>query len=219
MTGIISEEKYLYLPSSSSTAANTPAATEDKQFVFPASGLSRATSKISETSTDDKEKEKDELQSGQQTPVENYLPTLEYVPSQKVVLSKSKRILLGTVMMSTTFVAVSLMKKLPKNQCWLFPQSATLSSSLLCIPNSAKDLGITELQAQWVSHFLLSASKACRTNVLTDQFSLLIGQWLWSFGIWAIGWFVWEEVALFARYGCFLDLECHFWCCSSESWR
>lgn len=110
MTGIISEEKYLYLPSSSSTAANTPAATEDKQFVFPPSGLSRATSKISETSTDDKEKEKDELQSGQQTPVENYLPTLEYVPSQKVVLSKSKRILLGTVMMSTTFVAVSLMK-------------------------------------------------------------------------------------------------------------
>ncbi|OWZ66867.1 hypothetical protein AYX14_05865 [Cryptococcus neoformans] len=165
MTGITSEEKYLYLPSSSSTAANTPAATEDRQFVFPPSGLSRATSKISERSTDDKEKEKDELESGQQTPVENYLPTLEYAPPQKVVLSKSKRILLGTVMMSTTFVA-----------------SATLSSSLLCIPNSARDLGITELQAQWISS-AYSLANGCGLLVSGRLADLYGRKWLYLLGM------------------------------------
>lgn len=187
MTGLTLEEKYLYLPSSSSTAVNTPAAADDKPFVFPTSELSRATSKISTKSADGKEKAKDELESGQQTPVENYLPALEYVPPQKVILSKSKRILLGAVMMSTTFVAVSSMKILPKNYYLLLPQSATLSSSLLCIPNSAKDLGITELQAQWVSHFDMGASKTCKVDIITDQFRLLISQWLWAFGIWASG--------------------------------
>lgn len=115
MNGITLEEKYLYLPSSSSTAVNTPAATDDKPFIFPTSDLSRATSKISAKSADGKEKTQDGLESDRQTPVENYLPALEYVPPQRVVLSKSKRILLGAVMMSTTFVAVSSMEILPKN--------------------------------------------------------------------------------------------------------
>ncbi|KIR25572.1 efflux protein [Cryptococcus deuterogattii LA55] len=165
MTGLTLEEKYLYLPSSSSTAVNTPAATDDKPFVFPTSELSRATSKISTKSADGKEKVKDELESGQQTPVENYLPALEYVPPQKVILSKSKRILLGAVMMSTTFVA-----------------SATLSSSLLCIPNSAKDLGITELQAQWISS-AYSLANGCGLLVSGRLADLYGRKWLYLLGM------------------------------------
>ncbi|KIR31181.1 efflux protein [Cryptococcus deuterogattii 99/473] len=165
MTGLTLEEKYLYLPSSSSTAVNTPAATDDKPFVFPTSELSRATSKISTKSADGKEKAKDELESGQQTPVENYLPALEYVPPQKVILSKSKRILLGAVMMSTTFVA-----------------SATLSSSLLCIPNSAKDLGITELQAQWISS-AYSLANGCGLLVSGRLADLYGRKWLYLLGM------------------------------------
>lgn len=165
MNGITLEEKYLYLPSSSSTAVNTPAATDDKPFIFPTSDLSRATSKISAKSADGKEKAKDELESGQQTPVENYLPALEYVPPQRVVLSKSKRILLGAVMMSTTFVA-----------------SATLSSSLLCIPNSSKDLGITELQAQWISS-AYSLANGCGLLVSGRLADLYGRKWLYLLGM------------------------------------
>ncbi|WVQ71492.1 hypothetical protein IAR50_001030 [Cryptococcus sp. DSM 104548] len=135
-------EHYANLPSASTTAnntanntaANTPAATEDRPFIFP-SALSRHASRLSERTFDDEKdaKEKD-LESGQQTPAEQYLPSVDYVAPDKVEMSTRKAVLLGAVMMSTTFVA-----------------SATLSSSLLCIPSTATDLGITELQAQWVS--------------------------------------------------------------------
>ncbi|ODN84846.1 hypothetical protein L202_00704 [Cryptococcus amylolentus CBS 6039] len=135
MTGHITlSDKYASLPSASSTAANTPAATEDRPFIFP-SALSRHTSRLSERTVDDeKAKEEKDLESGQQTPAEQYLPSVDYVAPEKVEMSTRKAVLLGAVMMSTTFVA-----------------SATLSSSLLCIPSTAADLGVTELQAQWVS--------------------------------------------------------------------
>ncbi|WVQ68062.1 uncharacterized protein L199_006268 [Kwoniella botswanensis] len=48
-----------------------------------------------------------------------------------------RKIILAGVMMLTTFIA------------WV--QSATIASSLLIIPASSIDLGITELQAQWIS--------------------------------------------------------------------
>lgn len=162
MSGITLEEKYLYLPSSSSTAVNTPAATDDKPFIFPTSDLSRATSKISAKSADGKEKAKDELESGQQTPVENYLPALEYVPSQRVVLSKSKRILLGAVMMSTTFVAVSSMEILSKK---------VLITSAVChfvfisslYPQLCQGFGYNWIASPVGKPFWLERSKTCRS--------------------------------------------------------
>ncbi|ODN85062.1 hypothetical protein, variant [Cryptococcus amylolentus CBS 6039] len=136
MTGHITlSNKYANLPSASSTAANTPAATEDRPFAFPSS-LSRHTSRLSERIVDDeKEMKKDkDVESGQQAPAEQYLPSVDYVAPEKVEMSTRKAVLLGAVMMSTTFVA-----------------SSTLSSSLLCIPSTAADLDVTELEAQWVS--------------------------------------------------------------------
>ncbi|WVQ70376.1 uncharacterized protein L199_008603 [Kwoniella botswanensis] len=135
-------EDQRFFPSGPSTAVNTPAAGEDKPFLFPSSApLSRMTTRVSEQSErekEEKEEKEDELASGQQTPAvepENLVGALESYPiPEKTRLSKSKQIILGAVMMSTTFVA-----------------SATNSSTLLVIPSIAKDLGVTELQAQWVS--------------------------------------------------------------------
>ncbi|WRT66881.1 uncharacterized protein IL334_003844 [Kwoniella shivajii] len=128
------EDKSYYFPSGPSTAVNTPAAGEDKPFMFPSSApLSRMTTRVSEKS--EKDKDENELESGQQTPAENFVEPLESYPKpDKVVLTKAKMIILGAAMMSTTFVA-----------------SATASSTLLVIPSIAKDLGVTELQAQWIS--------------------------------------------------------------------
>ncbi|WVW83432.1 hypothetical protein I302_105452 [Kwoniella bestiolae CBS 10118] len=125
-----------------STAVNTPMAGEDKPFLFPSSApLSRMTTRVSEKSEKDQdgkeqdEEKEEELASGRQTPAEDVVGALESYPiPEKIRLSKSKQIILGAVMMSTTFVA-----------------SATNSSTLLVIPSIAKDLGVTELQAQWVS--------------------------------------------------------------------
>ncbi|WWD15702.1 hypothetical protein CI109_100124 [Kwoniella shandongensis] len=141
------EDRYLNLPSTTTSAATTPAATEDRPFLFSSStlvdspALSRATSRISESSekekavpfSSSKDEEEGSLESGQQTPYDVPPPPLSsYVPEKKT-LSKGRRIVLGAVMMSTTFVA-----------------SATSAASLINIPSSAKDLGITELQAQWI---------------------------------------------------------------------
>ncbi|WVQ78178.1 hypothetical protein IAT38_000261 [Cryptococcus sp. DSM 104549] len=141
------DDKYVNLPSAVTTAANsaatTPAATEDRPFLFPSSfALSRTASRISEhskasapASDGDDEKKEESLASGQQTPAEAYVPPLEsYEKPEKQKLSKGRLILLGSVMMSTTFVT-----------------SAVVAASLLSIPSSAKDLGISELQAQWIS--------------------------------------------------------------------
>ncbi|WWC69719.1 uncharacterized protein I206_103662 [Kwoniella pini CBS 10737] len=146
------EEKRLSFASGPSTAVNTPSAGEDKPFIFPSSApLSRMTTRVSDISEKEgkedldeefKEKEEtveqykqDELQNGIQTPAENLVGELESYPSPtRAKLSKTKQIILGIVMMSTTFVA-----------------SATNNSTLLVIPSIARDLGVTELQAQWVS--------------------------------------------------------------------
>ncbi|WWC61415.1 uncharacterized protein I303_103998 [Kwoniella dejecticola CBS 10117] len=149
------EENRFSFASGPSTAVNTPAG-EDKPFLFPSSApLSRMTTRVSDISEKegkedfddvDEFNEKPELLEGQkdkeveqpsgtQTPPESLVGELESYPTPTPVrLSKSKQIILGVVMMSTTFVA-----------------SATSSSTLLVIPSIAKDLEVTELQAQWVS--------------------------------------------------------------------
>lgn len=118
------------LGSGYSTAVNTPAATEDKAFLFPTSApISRMTTRVSE---DEKN-----IPRSKEGDLESYLPELlssEPALEENVKMSKMKMLILGSVMMSTTFVA-----------------SATNSATLLTIPSTAADLGITELQAQWVS--------------------------------------------------------------------
>ncbi|KAK8870017.1 hypothetical protein IAR55_000587 [Kwoniella newhampshirensis] len=142
------EERYRNLPSTTTSAATTPSATEDRPFLFsslPGSAeISRTTSRISEQSekgSNDREKdtEKDaETSLGSTADADRsqtaaYAPPLPSYVAEKRTLSKGRRITLGAVMMSTTFVA-----------------SATAAASLINIPSSATDLGITELQAQWI---------------------------------------------------------------------
>lgn len=82
----------------------------------------------------------------------------EVVPEK---LSKTRMILLGAAMMLTYFLGVSWVLLVCSPSCYFAygafllmrftKQAATVTSVVLAIPNMSRDLGITELEAQWVS--------------------------------------------------------------------
>ncbi|WVR04973.1 hypothetical protein IAU60_001985 [Kwoniella sp. DSM 27419] len=155
--------------SNASTAVNTPSGLEDKPFLFPAA--SAALSKLSKTMSngsikDDKERDAS-LTDGDEPVAEDLVAELPScpLPGKKMTLSKGKMLVLGLVMMTTTFIA-----------------AATISATLLVIPSIAKDLGVTELQAQWVSS-AYSLANGCGLLLAGRVADLYGKRWLFLLGM------------------------------------
>ncbi|OCF39008.1 efflux protein [Kwoniella heveanensis CBS 569] len=168
------EDRPFFYPSATSTAVNTPSGLEDKPFLFPSNALAKYASRLSERSDNgdeekgrESEKEKEEEDNG----LESRRPSdvvgeLESYPiPEKKALTKVRMAILGLVMMSTTFVA-----------------SATSASTLLVIPSIAKDLGITELQAQWITS-AYSLANGCGLLLAGRVADLYGKKWLYMLGM------------------------------------
>ncbi|WVQ98567.1 hypothetical protein IAU59_005694 [Kwoniella sp. CBS 9459] len=172
-TPVANEDRPFFYPSATSTAVNTPSGLEDKPFLFPSNALAKFASRLSEKSDiNDEEKgreqgkEKEEDTEPNSRRPSDVVGELESYPiPEKKAFTKVRMAILGLVMMSTTFVA-----------------SATNSSTLLVIPSIAKDLGITELQAQWITS-AYSLANGCGLLLAGRVADLYGKKWLYMLGM------------------------------------